>query len=99
MCFCWSYGRFIDNGARHHIRASTSKGPPMFASSVEVAFNLLSKLLAKFAYALRSESLILHKFSRELHTRGATHSRIWAFIAFEVFASELNNEAQALSRS
>ena len=32
----------------------------MFASSVEIAFNLLSKLLAEFAYALRNESLILH---------------------------------------
>jgi len=34
----------------------------MFASSVEIAFNLLSKLLAKFAYALRNESLILYTY-------------------------------------
>jgi len=59
MCLCWSYGRMINSGAGHHIWPSTSSGPPMFASSVEIVFNLLSKLLARCAYALRSESLIL----------------------------------------
>jgi hypothetical protein len=71
----------------------------MFASSVEITFNLLSKPLAKFANALRSESLILSKINMEPSTRSPTYSRICAFIAFEVFASELNKEAQALSRS
>lgn len=78
---------------------STSRGPPIFASSVEIAFNLLSKLLAELAYAFRNESLILDGLNTEPFTRNPTYSLIWAFIAFEVFASELNREAQALSRS
>ena len=71
----------------------------MLASSVDIALNLLSKPLAKFAYAFRSESLILYGFNRESSTKIPTYSLIWAFMAFEVFASELNREAHALSRS
>ena len=67
----------------------------MLASSVEIAFNFLSKPLAKFAYAIRSESLILYGFNREQFTGIPTYSLIWAFMAFEVFASELSREAQA----
>ena len=78
---------------------NTSKGPPMFASSVEIKFNLLSKLLAKSANAFRKESLILCGVNRGSCIRSTTYSRICAFIAFEVLASELNREAQALSRS
>ena len=99
ICSCWSYGGSVNNDTRKRVGSGTSNGPPMFASSVETAFNLLSKLLAKFAYTLRNESLILCAFNREPFTRSLTYSRIWAFIAFEVFASELNREAQALSRS
>lgn len=40
----------------------------MFASPVEIAFNLLSKPLAKFANAFRKESLILSKFKIEPST-------------------------------
>ena len=40
----------------------------MFASSVEIAFNLLSKSLAEFAYALRRESLILQTDLTGSHT-------------------------------
>jgi len=52
--------RSVNDETRQCIGLSTSNGPPMFASSVEITFNLLSKLLAKFANALRNESLILY---------------------------------------